>query len=246
MKRWAVLTLWLLLSPVLSNPSPGQEDSPEKPAPDEEKTEVSEQQAAPARSPMPIYIEPFYHFEGLRISTGTFDEDLMDATKDTILALSVRMREQVDVLPVETMYVMSIRLYDLKHKDEATYWFYSAQFRALQLAKGQEIHGPSRARIGSEEFERIHAHSAFRQLAGEYINGHAFVDLKHLKDTIRLVQKEGMATTFRSDLAYPDGGMRVYPPKFVSGRFDKLLEYIETNEAKILELRKKNRMDEKY
>ena len=77
------------------------------------------------------------------------------------------------------MYVAAIRLYDLGHKDEAVYWFYTAQYRARVFTS--ILDKENVGTIGSEAFELKQAYASFNQLAGEYINGYAFGELPKLK-----------------------------------------------------------------
>jgi len=87
------------------------------------------------------------------------------------------------------MYVAAIRLYDLGHKDEAVYWFYTAQYRARVFTS--ILDKENVGTIGSEAFELKQAYASFNQLAGEYINGYAFGELPKLKKTLLKVVDEG-------------------------------------------------------
>jgi len=98
------------------------------------------------------------------------------------------MKKKWATLSVETMYVMSILMYDFGRKDDAIYWFYSAQFRARLL--GELIHPTSIRGMGSEGFERIQGFQSFFQLVGEYIIGYAFGNLDSLKESISQVITE--------------------------------------------------------
>ncbi|MGB8520518.1 MAG: hypothetical protein WCD38_10205, partial [Candidatus Tumulicola sp.] len=86
------------------------------------------------------------------------------------------------------LYVGAVRLYDLGYRDEATYWFYSAQYKGRQFAL---LADPKRlGSIGDRGFELYHAQDAFLQLVGPSINGYAFGDIDPLVRTIRKVQSE--------------------------------------------------------
>ncbi len=184
----------------------------------------------------------------MQIDVGKYSQELTAATAKTILDLASKMKKQWDYLPVESMYVTSIRLYDLGHKNEAVYWFYSAQFRSrlLQTALPKEsLNG-----IGSEGFERIQAHYAFNQLAGKYINGYAFGHLEMLKKIILRVKSES-ATLPRFTTTYPNLQFidtKLWPKhqtKIAEG-LDKLLAYIDENADKIKAERKKSGIEGKY
>jgi hypothetical protein len=123
---------------------------------------------------MPVYITPFYESEGLKITVGEHSQTLANADAKSIREIAGALKKEKDKLRAEVMYVTAIRLYDLGHKDEAVYWFYTAQYRArlfTTLLDNEKI-----GTIGDEAFELKHAYNAFNQLAGIYINGYGFGD----------------------------------------------------------------------
>ena len=80
------------------------------------------------RPGMPIRVTPFYDSNGLKVSVGENSKKLASADAKSILDVSTELEKEKDGLRAEVMYVVAIRLYDLGHKDEAVYWFYTAQF----------------------------------------------------------------------------------------------------------------------
>jgi hypothetical protein len=199
-------------------------------------------------SRMPIYITPYYDSEGPQIDVGPFSEELAAATADSIANLSSKLKTEWATLPIETMYVASIRLYDLGEKNDAVYWFYSAQFRArlLQSVLPEDSVGG----IGSEGVERIQAHNAFHQLAGEYINGYAFGELNNLQKTIQLVKAEN-ETIPQLETIYPtldliDNGLWPEKNKDIAAGLDSLLDSIANNAEAIKAFRKENGIEGKY
>ncbi|MGB6740439.1 MAG: hypothetical protein WBE59_08280, partial [Candidatus Cybelea sp.] len=50
------------------------------------------------------------------------------------VATIVRMKQEWSTLNFVELYVGAVRLYDLGCRNEATYWFYTAQFRGRQYA----------------------------------------------------------------------------------------------------------------
>jgi hypothetical protein len=150
---------------------------------------------------MPIYVTPFYDSNGPRIDVGPFSEKLAGANAETISNVGSEMKKQWDRLPIEAMYVAAIRYYDLGRKDEAVYWFYSAQFRA-RLFQSILPDDTSKA-VGGDAFEAISAYTAFNQLAGEYINGYAFGDVQKLKATLQTVCSESQETMPQFTAIYP-------------------------------------------
>ena len=139
---------------------------------------------------MPIYVSPFYNSEVLEIAVGKHSARLADANRVSIEAVTDAMKSDWNELRPEAMYVAAIRLYDLGLKDEAVYWFYSAQYRAMlfhRLLEPEHI-----GSLGSEAFELVHAYSAFHQLTGIYINGYAFQHRDMLTRVIESVQAENV------------------------------------------------------
>ena len=205
-------------------------------------------QNAATTKPMPIYVTPYYNSKGPQIDVGDYSKELVAATSDSIAALSTKLKEKWSSLSVETMYVLSIRLYDLGQKDDAVYWFYSAQFRAKLFASilpKESIGG-----MGSEGFERLHAHNSFHQLAGQYINGYAFGDLKKLDKTIRRVKLESEKNpkfkTIYPKLDFPDEKSWAKKRDDIAAGLDKMLDYMAENADKIKAMRIENGIEGKY
>ena len=200
------------------------------------------------RTPIPVYITPYYDSDGLKISVGEHSKKLKDADAKSIVELSTELKKQQEKLRAEVMYVTAIRLYDLGHKDDAVYWFYTAQYRArvfISILDKEKV-----GSIGSEAFELKQAYGAFNQLAGTYINGYAFGELDKLEKTLTKVIDQGKSLPKYGD---------VYPKvKFVSddswGEKNKevskglsgLIDYIKNNAEMIKEQRKKNGIEGKY
>jgi len=203
-------------------------------------------QSAPAR--MPIYITPYYNSDPLQVNVGPHSEELASATTKTAGELATKLKQEWATLPVETMYVLAIRLYDLGLKDQAVYWFYTAQLRARLLSALLPAGMP--ARIGNEGFERIQAHRSFHQLAGTYINGYAFGQLEQLEKTLRQVKSESEQlppfNTIYPQLELIEEHLWAEKNQEVATGIDKLLEYIADNAEEIKTIRKQRGMEGKY
>jgi hypothetical protein len=202
-----------------------------------------------AAAPIPIYVTPFYNSEGPQVDVGPFSKQLAAANADTITEVAAAMKKQWDSLPVAAMYVAAIRHYDLGQKDEAVYWFYSAQYRARLFASILSDKNPKS--IGGSAFEASAAHGAFQQLAGEYINGYAFGKLDTLKATIKTVQSESGKSLPQFTAIYPKvsfipAGEWPDKSKEVSAGLSKLLDMIETRADEIKIQRKQNGIEGKY
>src|SRR5881392_2740250 len=136
-----------------------------------------------------VYVTPYYNSKGPSVSVGRFSSGLASAKEDEFLTTIARMKKDWDQLTFPELYVAAIRLYDLSYRNEAVYWFYSAQYRGRQF--GVLLDQTKMGSIGSPGFERLHAQNAFYQLVGTYINGYAFGDMEALVKIVERVQKEG-------------------------------------------------------
>ncbi|MBI2803857.1 MAG: hypothetical protein HYX68_02615 [Planctomycetes bacterium] len=203
----------------------------------------------PAKAPIPIYVTPYYDSEGIKIDVGKFSQTLAKADSKSILGVIAEMQKQREKLRAEVAYVAAIRLYDLGHKDEAVYWFYTAQYRAgvfRSILDRQKMGG-----IGAPAFELRQAYAAFNQLAGEYINGYAFGELDKLEKTLAKVREEGKAIP-KYTVLYPrvkfidSKTWQETNAKYADGNITGMIQYIRKNAALIKELRKKNGLDGKY
>jgi hypothetical protein len=202
----------------------------------------------PSRSPMPIYVTPYYDYRGLKISVGAQSKEFAGADADTILRISDRLKKEKDKLRAEVMYVAAIRLYDLGQKDESVYWFYTAQYRArvfTSILDKEKI-----GSIGSEAFELKQAYNSFNQLAGTYINGYGFGDLGTLERTLKKVVEEGEILPKYGEIypgvAFAPEGTWAGKNEEVSKGLSGLIEYIKTNADAMKEQRKKNGIEGKY
>ncbi|MGB9650367.1 MAG: hypothetical protein WCB01_01040, partial [Candidatus Cybelea sp.] len=133
-------------------------------------------------------VTPFYDSSGPVINIGKYSTGLASKTPGEFVATILRMKNQWNDLNFIELYVAAIRLYDLGYRNEATYWFYTAQYRGrlFALLVDQKRLG----RIGDRGFELYHAQHAFFELVGPNINGYAFGDLDSVIAVVRRVQKE--------------------------------------------------------
>ncbi|MCX7887653.1 MAG: hypothetical protein N3B01_10445 [Verrucomicrobiae bacterium] len=153
------------------------------------------------RQPIPVTVEPFYDANGPKVAVGKFSDGLAARDKKAFLKTPAAMKEEWSELPAEAMYVAAIRLYDFGLKDDAVYWFYSAQYRA-SLVRGLLDHDRLNA-VGNPATALVQAHEAFLKQAGPYINGYAFGDIEKLLHTIAQVQAEGVRLPMLKQL-YPN------------------------------------------
>ncbi len=213
-------------------------------------TALAEERSAAATrpAPMPVSVTPFYDSNGPRVAVGPYGVRLVAADARSILGLAAELAKEKDKLRPEVMYVTAIRLYDLGHKDEAVYWFYSAQFRArvfMDSVDPAQVGG-----MGSESFELPAAYTAFNQLVGVYINGYAFGDLAKLEKTLAKVQAESKTTPSLADL-FPN--VKFLPKerwdveaKAFTDSMSEMIDYLKANANSIKEKRKATGIEGKF
>lgn len=148
--------------------------------------------AAPALADDPgridVYVTPYYNSSGPVVRIGSYSAGLASKNPATVVATLVQMKRHWYQLNFLELYVGAIRLYDLGYRNEAVYWFYSAQYKGRQFAL---LADPKRlGTIGDPAFELYHAQDAFFQLVGPYVNGYAFGDIESVVRVIRKVQGE--------------------------------------------------------
>ena len=202
------------------------------------------QTSSESPSRMPIYITPYYDSDGPSVDVGPISTELTSLTCDRAHELCERLRSEWTELPVEVMYVLSIRLYDLGEKDRAVYWFYAATYRA-RLLKALTLHADQRP-----AFDRIQAQFAFHKLAGEYINGYAYGNPEPLVVTLKSIKRDAeVIPDFQSvypELEFVDRELWEGHNRKLAAGLDQLINYVSTNGEQIKLMRKNNGTEGKY
>ncbi|HEY6327375.1 MAG TPA: hypothetical protein VIW73_12795 [Candidatus Cybelea sp.] len=134
------------------------------------------------------YVTPYYNSAGPVIKVGEDSAGLASKNSSEFVATILHMKQRLKSLNFVETYVAAIRLYDLGYRNEATYWFYTAQYkgRLFGLLVDQKKLGD----MGDPGFELYHAQAAFFAVVGPSINGYAFGDIDSLISIIRRVQSE--------------------------------------------------------
>ncbi|MDB5389162.1 MAG: ankyrin-like [Planctomycetaceae bacterium] len=198
------------------------------------------QAPVPPNGRIPIFVSPYYDSNGEKgphISAGPFSGKLSAATAETILALTKTMHEPEawDKLSTEAMFVTAIRLYDWGFKDEASFWYYSADYR-IRLIRAivppQDFGG-----IGDAVFESLTARDAFRSVAGEFLLKHAMGDLPKLRTILKQVIGANESLPKFKEI-FPNQKFSVdinwlEKNKQVAADFQSLIEFTETNADEI-------------
>jgi hypothetical protein len=135
-----------------------------------------------------VYITPYYNSTGPTVSVGPFSSGLASKNEEEFLSTIGSMKKVWAKLSFPELYVAAIRLYDYGYRNEATYWFYVAQYRGRQF--GMLLDPSKKGDLGDLGFELLQAQNAFYQLTSPYILGYAFGDLDGAAKIVEKVQKE--------------------------------------------------------
>ena len=136
-------------------------------------------------------VEPFYDSEGLKINIGRYSKDFAISDDKKFVEAIFKIKENWANLTVEELFVGAIRLYDMEYRDEAVYWFYSAQFRA-KVYQGS-LEQPKAEKMGDASFDLQQVQKDFFKATGQYINGYAFRSIDKVGKVIERVNKESEA-----------------------------------------------------
>ncbi|HEX3369121.1 MAG TPA: hypothetical protein VHS56_06065 [Candidatus Cybelea sp.] len=188
------------------------------------------------------YVTPYYNSAGPVIKVGKFSSGLASQVPGQFVATIVRMKKQWGTLNFVELYVGAMRLYDLGYRNEATYWFYAAQFRGRQYAA--LVDRNKLGNVGSPGFELYHAQDAFFQLAGPSINGYAFGDVAVLQKIVAAVESQNRTVPDMSSM-YPGVAFihkAQWPQKNaeLESGLAKLAEYLSTQKPQIAQERERN------
>lgn len=195
---------------------------------------------------MPVYVLPWYNSEPFDIQVGRFSDELKSDDPQQLLETAEKIRSQIGSTPVETLYVLAIRLYDVGEKDEAVYWFYTAQFRRNLFARMILSEGGA----GDPAFECGKAQTAFNTLSGKWINGYAGGAADKWLETLFRVIDEGPRGGYIG-AAYPDLTFRPEPEQAavahgIARELAELRQYIMDNREEMARARKENGIEGKY
>jgi hypothetical protein len=134
------------------------------------------------------YVTPYYNSAGPLIRIGKYSAGLASKKQNEFVATIRAMKKEWKQLSFVELYVGAICLYDAGYRNEATYWFYSAQYKGRQfalLADPKKLGG-----MGSPGFELSQAQDAFFALVGPDLNGYAFGNVDAVAVIMRRVQSE--------------------------------------------------------
>jgi hypothetical protein len=200
--------------------------------------------AQPAMDPARInaYVTPYYDSNGPSIQVGAFSSGLASSNPKQVFATTRQMKRQWQRLSFPQLYVGAIRLYDVGYRNEAVYWFYTAQYRARQVSV---LLDPAKiGNVGDPGFELQAAGGAFMQTAGTWINGYAFGNPNRLIATVRRVQREGRQIgdlhAIYPNVAFIDRRRWPAANARLANGMDSLVAYLEAHKDEIARQRAAN------
>jgi hypothetical protein len=194
------------------------------------------------------YVTPYYNSAGPVIEVGDYSAGLASKNSSEFVATILSMKQRLKNLNFVETYVAAIRLYDLGYRSEATYWFYTAQYKGrlfAMLADQKKL-----GNMGDPGFELYHAQEAFFAVVGPSINGYAFGDIDSLVSVIRRVQNEN-ASVPDVRRAYP--GVAFLPQQQwqginaqLSSGLGKLAGQLANQKSEIAQQRRQNGTQARY
>jgi hypothetical protein len=147
--------------------------------------------AAADMSHIDAYVTPYYNSAGPRIHVGPFSAGLASTDSQRFVATIQQMKKHWLQRSFAELYVGAIQLYDNGYRNEASYWFYSAQYAGRQF--NAFVNQSKLGSFGDSGFELLHAQEAFFELTGPYINGFAFSQTATTKAILERVRTERTA-----------------------------------------------------
>jgi len=197
---------------------------------------------------IPIYVTPFYNSMPLQVNVGKYSNEIKKLNKLNYEKIISKIKDDIDNIEIEALYVLSIRLYDIGEKYEALYWFYNAQMRARVFM--DNLDPDFIGTIGSKPFELKQAFIAFNQLAGEYINGHAYGDIDKAVIVLQRIiddnQKIYNPLNVYPDIKFlPEDNFIKTQNEYIEG-CKEMIEYVIENKEEIYRTRKENGIEGLY
>lgn len=197
---------------------------------------------------IPFYATPYYNYDPLTITIGKYKKELL--TKDTaeLMNLASKIKSEINNTDVESLYFLSIRLYDLGKKDDAFYWFQTAKSRArifINMLDPKKI-----GSIGSETFELKQLFLTMNQIVGEYMNGYGLNDIDKGISVFEKVRSEvkdiQSYKEVYKNMSFLDESNLEIEKANKEAELDKTIDYIKTHKEEIKKQRIENGIQDKY
>jgi hypothetical protein len=162
--------------------------------------------------------------------------------------LAVKIKADINNTDIESLFFLSIRLYDLGKKDDAFYWFHTAKARAIVFI---DMLDPNKiGSIGDKPFELKQFFISTSQIVGEYLNGYGFNDIdkgiaviENVKSEIKNIQSyKGVY----EDIHFVNDEKLLTEKTEGEERLSKLIEYMKSHKDEIKKQRIESGIQDKY
>lgn len=197
---------------------------------------------------IPFYALPYYNFEPLTITIGKYQKELLTNNIAELKKIEEKIKNDLNNTDIESLYILSIRLYDLGEKDDAFYWFQTAKTRArifINMLDKEKM-----GSIGSVPFELKQFFVSCNQLVGEYMNGCGFNDFDKGLATYEKVKNEvknieSYKNVYKNISFIDDSNLETQKEKKEKELSDGI-EYLKKNKEEIIKTRIENGIQGKY
>lgn len=197
---------------------------------------------------IPFYAEPYYNYNPLKITIGKYKKELLTNDTSALTILADKIKSDINNTDIESIYFLSIRLYDLGKKDDAFYWFQTAKSRArifINMLDPKKI-----GSIGDETFELKQLFITFNQIVGEYLNGYGLNDIdkglavfEKVKSEVKDIQS--YKDVYKKVSFLDDKNLETEKAK-KEVDFSQTIDYINTHKEEMRKQRIDNGVQEKY
>jgi len=197
---------------------------------------------------IPFYALPYYNYNPLTITIGKYQKELLTDNLSELETLETKIKSDINNTDIASLYILSTRLYDLGKKDDAFYWFMTAQTRARIFMN--MIDKEKMGSIGSEAFELKQLFNSFNRLVGEYMNGYGFNDVEKGLEVYKKVKSEvkniqSYKVVYKNVVFVDEKNLELEKTKKEEDLAEGI-EYIEKNKDKIKQQRIDNGTQDKY
>lgn len=197
---------------------------------------------------IPFYALPYYNYEPLTIAIGKYQKELLSNDISELEELETKIKNDLNNTDIASLYILSVRLYDLGKKDDAFYWFMTAQARArifMNMLDKRRMGG-----IGSEAFELKQLFNSFNQLIGEYMNGYGFNDVDkglavYIKVKAEVKNIQSYKDIYKKVIFVDEKNLEIEKTNKENDLAEGI-EYITNNKDKIKQQRIENGTQDKY
>lgn len=197
---------------------------------------------------IPLEALPYYTYNPLTINIGKYKAELLTNDTAELSKLANKIKLDINNTDIESLYFLSIRLYDLGKKDDAFYWFQTAKARHrifVNMLDKNKIRG-----IGTAAFELKALFIAINQLVGPYMNGYGMNDIEKGISVLEKVKSEvkdiQSYINIYKDVDFIDESNLEKEKVNKEADLASTIEYVKSHKAEIKKQRIENGTQDKY